>query len=163
MMNNEKALHYLLLRNIYACRHLADKQKCEELSRTLAVHQIDKRVFSIKWESGGEVFSSEVPYDRFLFFAPSNRNAVQSLQGDVKTNNTAARKIVYELLNINSLEKIKPSRKRHVPFVSLFGSSVLIIALLLLWRIPEIMALSFSVCACLQNFFHKDVYCLLCY
>lgn len=110
------------------------------------MHQIDKRVFSIKWEGGGEVFSREVPYDRFLFFASSNRNAEQSLQGVVQTNNTAARKIVYELLNINSLERIKPARKGHVPFVSLSGISILIIALLLFGEAPKFGVIIFGVC-----------------
>ena len=145
-MNREKALYYLLLRNIYACRHLTEKQKCEELSKTLSVRQIDKRAFTITWENGGEVFFREIPYDQFQFFASSDCNTIQSFQSEPQKNNTAAREIVYRLLNINPSETIKPPRKGHVPFVPLFGMGILIIALLFFGESPQSGIIIFGAC-----------------
>ena len=89
------------------------------------MHQIDKRVFTIKWKNGEEIISREVPYDRFLFFAFGNNNSEQSLRGDAQTNNTAAREIVCELLNIDPPETIQPAQKRS--FFSANGAFELVV------------------------------------
>ena len=145
-MNTGKALKYLLLRNIYACRHLADKQKCEQLSRTLSVQQIDTRAFSISWETRGEAFSREVPYDRFLFFASNNRSTSGSLKIDAERNNTTAREIVYELLNIDPLKKIQPTRKKQFSFFPLFSTMVLITVLMFFGESPRFGVIIFGAC-----------------
>ena len=137
-MNREKALEYLLLRNIYACRHRTDIQKCEQLSSTLSVQQIDKRAFSISWKAGGKYFSREVPYDQFLFFASNDRAATQLLKIDAQKNNTAARAIVCELLDIDPSGTIPPTRKRRLPFFSLFGMITLITVLILFGESPRL-------------------------